>query len=257
VQRHSCLAAFLPALGHVCGLVALLCGTPIAGLTDPVQASDLQRSTDIAAAGAKKALRIALNQGRDTSKLQERFFEFYEGKIVSAPRLHPETFARGQIGPLPPFTVLQVLGLNEMLVSVDSEVFKLRDVATAEVADDQTMQPSYFFFVHTTETYNTVRGVTKTVYVLEPAKSRVPSVNPTWIYPWYARKDEVVVVGEFKVIDGTNAVFDVRRQQSSVPLTKFTRGDRDLTRLIMSRYPHEKRHTKSQATPAAPTVGID
>jgi len=212
---------------------------------------------------------IALNNGGDIAEPRENFFGFYEGKLVSAYRLDPETFSRGQIGSLPPFEVEQVLGPREMLVSIDSDFFKLRDVATDDVADDQNLHLKGLFFVCETETYNTVIGGTNTVYVLEPAGARTPKVEATRVYPWYSRKNEIVVTGEFKFIDEPNATFLVDGQEVSVPLIKFSRGDRDLMRIIAQRYPHDKAPAKSPETvpdnvpgkspenPAPQPVGID
>lgn len=202
---------------------------------------------------------IALNQGAESSQLRDRFFEFYEGKIVSAERLHPESFETGQIGPLPPFKVVQVLGPNQMLVSIDSGVFKLNDVATADVANRQTIRLNGFFLVQQTETYETVAGGTNTVYILEPAKGKMPEVKPCRVYPWYNRKDEVVVVGEFTGINGPNAVFVVNGQESSVPLIKFTRGDRDLMRILEDRYPKDpgEQQAKEPEVPVRRAVGLD
>ena len=116
---------------------------------------------------------------------------------MSAGRLNPKTFSIGRIGPLPSFEVIQVLGPNEMLASIDSSVFKLRGVSTADVADGQSIRPTDFFSVRTTETYDTVAGATKTVYVLE-LSGRMPEVKPTRVYDWYNTNDKVVITGEFK-----------------------------------------------------------
>jgi hypothetical protein len=246
-------------------IVALLCVPPGSIWLHCATASDLQRSTDQAAIKAKRVLCIALNQGGPTADLKKDFLSFYEGKIVSASRLHPPSFSTGQIGPLPSFKVLQVQGPNEMLVSVESFIFKLRNMSTADVADDQILRSTNFFLVSTTETYNTVAGATNTVYVLEPARDKMPQVKPTRIYPWYNRKDEEVITGEFKTIDGPNAVFLVREQESTVPLTKFTPGDRALMRILMDEYPQdtppdrpqERPRLQKNDTPAAIPVGID
>lgn len=226
-----------------------------------VHAADLQASTDRAALKAKADLCIALNRGGASAELKEKFFAFYEGKIVSAGVLHPETFSIGQIGPLPSFEVMQILGPNEMLASIDSSVFKLRNISTADMADGQRIRPPDFFLVRTTDTYNTVAGATKTVYVLELAKGQMPNVKPTRVYPWFNRKDEVVITGEFKTIDGPNAVFLVNGQEESERLTKFTPGDRALMRILLDRYPQEKppetpENKPVEKAPALP-VGID
>ncbi len=247
--------ALTPTATALAAFVAILASAS----AEPCLASDLQKSTDRAAVAAKKRLCIALNQGVESSQLRDRFFEFYEGQIVSAERLHPESFQTGQIGPLPPFEVLQVLGPNQMLASIDSGIFKLNDVATADVANRQTIRLDDFFIVRETETYATVAGSTNTVYILEPAKGEIPAVKPTRVYPWYNRKDEVMVVGEFTSINGPNAVFVVNGQESSIPLTKFTRGDRDLMRILQDRYSKEDRDPPAkQPGAAAPMpVGLD
>jgi hypothetical protein len=225
----------------------------------PCLASDLQKSTNRAAVAAKKKLCISLNQGAESSQLRDRFFEFYEGQIVSAERLHPETFETGQIGPLSPFRVIQVLGPDQMLVSIDSGIFKLNQVATADVANRQTIRLDDFFLVRGTETYETVAGGTNTVYILEPAKGKMPAVKPSRVYPWYNRKDEVVVVGEFTGINGPNAVFAVNGQESSIPLIKFSRGDRDLMRIIADRYFKEDTEPQAREPEASARrpVGLD
>lgn len=251
-----------PGIGVV---IALLCALSPCGLTETLLASDLQASTDSAAADAKRDLCIALNRDQDSSQLREKFFEFYEGKIVSARQLHPDTFQTGQIGPLPRFKVAQVLGPNETLASIGSRMFKLKEFSTADVADDQTLLLKSFFVVRGTETYDTVAGSTNTVYVLEPATDKLPAVKPSRVYPWYNRKDEVVVTGEFTLVRGSKAVFLVDGQEVSVPLTKFTPGDRDLMRMIMDRYPATKSPDKANEAlpqkapekPAPQPVGID
>jgi hypothetical protein len=225
----------------------------------PCLASDLQKSTNKAAVEAKKTLCIALNQGAESSQLREKFFQFYEGKIVSAERLHPETFETGQIGPLPPFRVIQVLGPTQMLVSIDSGIFKLNQVVTADVANGQTIRPDYFFLVRETETYETVVGGTNTVYILEPAKGKMPPVTPCRVYPWFNRRDEVVVVGELRDINGPNAAFVVNGQESSIPLSKFSRGDRDLMRILVDRYSKDEGEPQAREPEAAARqpVGLD
>lgn len=259
-QRH-----FFHALHGIGIVLSLLCGLPHCGFTGTLRASDLQASTDRAAADAKRDLCIALNRDQESSQLTEKFFEFYEGKIVSARQLHPDTFQTGQIGPLPRFRVTQVLGPNETLAAVGSKMFKLKEFSTADVADDQTLLLKTFFVVRGTETYDTVAGSTNTVYILEPEKGKLPAVKPTRVYPWYNRKDEVVVTGEFTIVRGSKAVFLVGGQEVSVPLTKFTPGDRDLMRMIMDRYPptkspdkaHEMPPQKAPEKPAPQPVGID
>jgi hypothetical protein len=256
---------FFHALRGIGMMISLLCSLPLSPLTATSRASDLQASTDSAAANAKRDLCIALNRGQDSSQFTEKFFEFYEGKIVSARQLHPDTFQTGQIGPLPRFRVAQVLGPNETLASINSMMFKLKEFSTNDVADDQTLLLKTFFVVRGTETYETVAGSTNTVYVLEPAKGKLPAVKPTRVYPWYNRKDEIVVTGEFTTVQASKAVFLVDGREVSVPLTKFTPGDRDLMRMIMDRYPPTKSPDKADEAPpqkapekAAPQpVGID
>jgi len=242
-------------------MVALLWVSPLSVSTDAAMAADLQSSTDSAAVEAKKNLCIALNRGGSIAELKEKFFEFYDGKIVSARYMRPETFRIGQVGPVSTFKVVQVVGPNEMLASIDGKMFKIKGVSTADMADDQLIRLTDFFSVRTTETYNTVAGSTNTVYVLEPARGKMPEVKPSRVYPWFNKKDEVVITGEFKTINGPNAVFIVDGQESKVPLTKFTRGDRDVMRVILDRYPQEKPEDKPQdkATekPRPQPVGID
>ena len=230
-------------------MIALLCVSPLSATKDTVQAADLQTSTDRAAVEAKRELCIELNQGAASPELEQAFFAFYEGKIVSAKRLHPETFQIGQIGPLPPIRVVQVLGPAEMLASIESGVFKLKGSSTADVADGQTIRLTDFFFVRDTERYDTVVGSTKTVYVLEQAAGKLPQVKPSRVYPWYNKKNEVAVDGEFKGINGFEAIFSVGGQESSVPLSKFTRGDRELLRIIAKRYPQANPQEKSEKKP--------
>ena len=245
-------------------MVALLCVSPLSVYKDAAQASDLQTSTERAALNAKKDLCIALNRDKSSpelKQLKQTFFDFYEGKLVSAGRLNPKTFSIGRIGPLPSFEVIQVLGPNEMLASIDSSVFKLRGVSTADVADGQSIRRTDFFSVRTTETYDTVAGATKTVYVLELSKGRMPEVKPTRVYEWYNTKDEVVITGEFKTINGPKAVFLVNGQELSERLMKFTPGDRALMRLLMEQYPQDTPEEKQPKKPAekspASPVGID
>ena len=244
LMRHAC------HLGIPCVIsrVALVYGLTLIVSTAIALGADLQSSTDSAAIEAKRNLCIALNRGTAASELKENFLAFYEGKVVSAKRLQPETFRIGQIGPLPAFNVVQVLGPNEMLVSITGKLFKMREVSTADMADDQSVRMTDFFTVRGTETYNTVAGSTNTVYVLELARGKMPAVMPTRVYPWYNRNDEVVITGELKAIEGPKAVFLVDGQESSVPLTKFTRGDREVMRLLMDRYPQEKPQEKPKET---------
>jgi hypothetical protein len=246
-------------------MLAMVCMTWLFVQLHLVEASDLQRSTDSAAIESKRSLCVALNRGTASPELKQLFFAFYEGKIVSASRLHPDTMSIGQIGPLNAFKVLQVLGPNELLASIDARVFKMRGVSTADMADQQIVRLADFFVVGNTETYDTVGGSTNTVYVLEPAEGRMPKVLPTRVYPWYNRNDEVVVSGEFKGIEGPNAVFSVEGHETRVQLTKFTRGDRGLMRILMDRYPREEPVEKPAEKPAgtppkrppAQPVGID
>jgi len=154
-----------------------------------------------------------------------------------------------------------------MLVSTGSGMLKLRDVSTADVADDQSLRLEGFFLVRETETYATVLGGSNTVYVLVPAGDKIDPINATRVYPWYNRKNEVVVTGEFQRIEGANAIFLVDGGDSAVPLTKFTRGDRDLMRMLMDRYPQappqkdpeaEPKKETEETSPATPQpAGID
>ncbi len=243
------------------GLLGTLGSAFVLSENATVLASDLQRSTDSAAVEAKRDLCIALNRGSDSSELREAFFAFYEGKLVSARKLHPKTFSIGQIGPLPALDVRQVLGPQTMLASIDYQMFQLREYSTADVADGQTITVKGFFLVQETTSYDTVAGSTKTVYVLVPAGSRTPTVKATRVFPWYNKKNEVEVYGEFKFIDGTRAVFVENGTETRVAMTEFTRGDRELLRILADRYPREQRDEKNQEKPikkpAAPAVTID
>jgi hypothetical protein len=215
-----------------------VCFSATAVICSAVHASDLQESTNQAAAEAKRDLCIAINRGADESDLAENFFAYYEGKRVAARFLNPATFSIGQVGPLPRFEVRQVQGPTKMLVAIDSGMFLVDKVPTTDVADGQNVQLRDWFYVRETETYVTVAGGTKTVYVLEPSsKDRHSGVKASRVFPWYNKNDEVVVQGEFKRIEGKKAVFSVNRQESSYALTKFTPGDQKLLRMLAERYP--------------------
>jgi len=79
------------------------------------------------------------------------------------------------------------------------------------------------------------------------------------VYPWYSRKDEGVVVGEFTGINGPNAVFAANGQESSISLSKFTRGDRELMRILNDRYSKEDGASQAKEPEAATRrpVGLD
>lgn len=235
----SLVHAFLGAWG------ALTCPAAAMG-------SDVQRATDESAVEAKTALCMALNRKQETGPLTQKFFDFYEGKTIAAPRLNPETFRTGQIGPIKNFRVLQVTERNKMLASANGGIFFLEDVSTADIADGQSVSPSGWFRVCQTETYTTVAGGTKTVYVLKPCPNTdLPKVTATRAYPWYDKKDNVVVTGEFKRIEGAKAVFVVNGVEEAHALSKFTQGDRDLLRMIWKRYsPDEPASSVPQAEQA-------
>jgi hypothetical protein len=111
-------------------------------------------------------------------------------------------------------------------------------VPTQDVADGQNVQLRDWFYVRETETYATVAGGTKTVYVLEPcSKEKHSDVKASRVFPWYNTKDEVVVTGEFKRIEGSKAIFSVNGHESEYALTKFTRGDRKVLKMLAERYP--------------------
>lgn len=211
-------------------------------ITLPVaMGSDVQRSTDESAVKAKKALCMALNQKQDTGQLATRFFDFYEGKTISSRYLDPRTFRTGQIGPISSFKVVQVVTRDRMLAKIDGGMFFVEGVSTADIADDQDISPKQWFQVCETETYTTVANFAKTVYVLRPCPdSQLPKVTATRAYPWYDKKDNVVVTGELKRIEGAKAVFVVNGVEEAHALSKFTQGDRDLLRMIWKRYPPEE-----------------
>ena len=220
--------------------LALLCLWASTGFTAKLLGADLQAATNEAAIEAKQSLCMALNQRRDTARLERQFFEFYEGQRIAGPRLHPRTFRIGEIGPIPAFDVVQVVGPDKMLVSVGSGMFFLENVRTADVADGQSISPTDWYQVGGTETYDTVAGSTKTVYVLKPCpEGKLPKVAATRVFPWYDKKDDVVVIGEFKAIDASRAVFLVNGTEERHALSKFTPGDRELLRMLSKRYPAE------------------
>jgi hypothetical protein len=201
---------------------------------------------------AKKALCMALNQKQDTGRLAARFFDFYEGKTISSRYLNPQTFRTGQIGPISSFEVVQVVSRDRMLAKIDGGMFFVEGVSTVDIADDQDISPKQWFQVCETETYTTVANFAKTVYVLRPCPdSQLPKVTATRAYPWYDKKDNVVVTGEFKRIEGSKAVFDVDGVEETHALSKFTQGDRDVLRMIWKRYPPDEPASPApQATPS-------
>lgn len=203
--------------------------------------SDVQRATNESAVEAKTALCMALNRKQETGQLTKQFFDFYEGKTIVAPRLSPQTFRTGQIGPIPDFEVRQVTERNKMLVSINGGICFLEDASTADIADGQSVTPSGWFRVCQTETYTTVAGSTKTVYILKPCPdTELPKVTVPRAFPWYDKKDNIVVTGEFKRIEGAKAVFAVNGVEEAHGLSKFTQGDRDLLRMIWKRYPPDE-----------------
>ena len=214
--------------------------------------SDVQRSTDESAVEAKKALCMALNQKQDTSRLATLFFDFYEGKTISSRYLNPQTFRTGQLGPISSFEVVQVVSPDRMLARIDGGMFFVEGVPTVDIADDQDISPKQWFQVCETETYTTVANFAKTVYVLRPCPdSKLPKITATRTYPWYDKKDNVVLTGEFKRIEGSKAVFAVDGVEETHALSKFTQGDRDVLRMIWKRYPpDEPASTAPQATPS-------
>jgi hypothetical protein len=250
-------AAQISPNGFLDLLIAVLCAFAFCNAAELARASDPQRSTDEAAIDAKKELCIALNRGQTATPLKEKFFEFYEGKRVVAQRLGPDTFRVGQVGLLSNVRVVQVQGPNKMLVSMGDGIFLLDNVATADVADGQNVSPQSWFYVRETETYETVAGGTKTVYVLTPCPNeKKPRVSPTRVYPWYDKKDEVVVTGEFKKLDGSKAIFSVNGQERAHALSKFTSGDRALLRLLGERYPPDPAQENRSEKPS-PVLTLD
>lgn len=212
------------------------------------QTSEIQKATDEAAMEAKRDLCVVLYElhrprpavpkeqlESDLPQLKEKFFAFYDGKRIAARYLSPATFSKGQVGPLRPFTVAQITGPKEMHVTIDYDRFILTGMATADLADGQNFRSSEYWHVRETETYTTAINTTKTVYVLEPAGDKVPRVQPTRIYPWYDTKNKVLVVGEFKALEGNEAIFSSDGTQATYPLSKLAHGDRDLIRLLSER----------------------
>jgi hypothetical protein len=212
-------------------------------------AEDMQSTTDMAAVKAKAALCMALHElhrsrpSRSKSEIESEipdlkklFFEFYEGQRVAADSLYPNTFRTGQVGPLPTFEIVQVVGENEMHAMIGSGRFIIRGVSTADFADGQTCRSSRFWHVCGTESYETVSGGSKKVYVLQLAENQMLKVQPTRSYPWYDTKNKVLVVGELKAIDGSKVVFLSAGEEKTFPLSKFAAGDRDLLRVLWDRY---------------------
>ncbi len=227
VSRSKVTRLFLVAVATLVGHIAV--------------GSDVQRATDEAAVKAKKALCMALNQKEDTSRLARRFFDLYEGKAISSRFLHPETFRTGQIGPISQFKVVQVTGRDRMIARVGDGVFFVQGLSTVDIATDQNIDPNGWFRVGETETYTTVAGFARTVYVLQPCPaSQLPNVKATRAYPWYDKKDKVVLTGEFKRMEGLQAVFEVDGVEETHAISKFTQGDRDLLRMLASRYPQDE-----------------
>ncbi len=258
--------AFLPRqrlFPSVAALVVVAVSvSPLAVSLNDSLASGLQATTDEAAVKAKHRLCIAINRGTEVSGLKETFFAFYDGTMVSARQMHPNQFRPGRVGPLPPFKVQQVTGPKEMLASIDSKFFKLSGIETDDVADDQVLRLDTFFVVGETETYDTVIGGTNTVFVLRPAgKESMGDVKATHVFPWYDRRDNVVIVGEFLGIEGANAIFHADGGETTVPLGKFTRGDRELMRILADRYPQKTPPQEGSASPpqkpAPKPVGLD
>lgn len=247
-----------------CGL-AVLCGSISLIAFNPSLASEVQQATNRAAIEAKRELCVALNNRKqngggddeELSRLKNNFFAFYEGTRVAANSLSPARFRIGQIGPLPSFRVMQVLGPNRMLATIGSHIFIVKDVNTGDVANGQDIALRSFFYVLGTDTYNTVGGSTNTVYVLEPAGNRINGTNASRVYPWYNRTNEVVVTGEFREINGSKAVFLVNGHETSFSLTKFTAGDRELMRVLADRYPAEKPAEKPTEKPPEKRTRID
>lgn len=233
--RPSRLAVFFSFLHAFLGTWAAI-GYPV-----HVMGSDVQRATHESAVEAKTALCMALNRKQETGPLTQQFFDFYDGKTIAAPRLNPQTFRTGQIGPIREFEVRQVTEPNKMLVSIAGGICFLEGVSTADIADGQSISPSGWFRVCQTETYTTVAGGTKTVYVLKPCPNTdLPKVTAPRVFPWYDKKDNIVVTGEFKRIEGAKAVFAVNGVDEAHALSKFTPGDRDLLRMIWRRYPPDE-----------------
>lgn len=211
-------------------------------------ASDLQAATDEAAVKAKAGLCIAIyelerpRQSRSKAEIQKEvsgrekeFFAFHDGKMKSARFLDPAVFSRGQIGPLRAYEVQQIVSRDELHATIGRHRFVLRGISTEDMAVGQSFSSKVWWRVSGTETYDTVAGGTNTVFVLEPAGDSVPRVEASRNYPWYGTKNEVVVTGEFKRIEGPKAVFRVGEHEQSVPLSKFAKGDRALIRLLWSR----------------------
>jgi hypothetical protein len=129
-------------------------------------------------------------------------------------------------------------------------IFLLDNVATADVADGQNVSPQSWFYVRETETYETVAGGTKTVYVLTPCPNeKKPRVSPT-------RVNDTATTGEFKKLDGSKAIFSVNGQERAHALSKFTSGDRALLRLLGERYPPDPAQENRSEKPS-PVLTLD
>lgn len=211
-------------------------------------ASDLQSATDEAAVEAKSKLCIALYELERAAStrmkaeiraalpdLEKKFFDFHDGKVKAARFLNPAVFSRGQIGPLPAYEVQQIVSRNEFHAMIGRHRFIMRGISTDDMAVGQSFNSKVWWRVTGTETYDTVAGATNTVFILEPAGDSVPKVEASRQYPWYGTRNEVVVTGEFKRIDGPNVFFRVGDREESIALSKFAKGDRALIRLLSAR----------------------
>ena len=128
-----------------------------------------------------------------------------------------------------------------MLARVSDGLFFIEGLSTVDIADDQVIAPTEWFQVGETETYTTVAGFARTVYVLKPCPaSQLPKVTATRAYPWYDKKDKVVLTGEFKRMEGLQVVFSVDGVEETHAISKFTQGDRDLLRMLSNRYPQDE-----------------
>jgi hypothetical protein len=234
--------------------------SPLAVSPRDTRASDLQATTDKAAVEAKKKLCIALNGGADAEGLKEAFLAYYEGKKVSAKRMYPGTFSTGEVGPLPPFEVRRVMGPKEMLAEIDSQLFKLSGFDTDDVANGQVLKLNTFFVVQKTETSRTVAGGTS-VFVLKPADKEIREITATRVYPWYSRENKVVITGELVRIEGPYAFFMTVGGERKVLLGKFTRGDREVMRMLVERHLHDQSQQEPPESPpqdrVSKPVGLD
>jgi hypothetical protein len=85
----------------------------------------------------------------------------------------------GAVRQLGPVEILQVLGPTEALITfrqgehyskVLDQIFWLKDISTAKMADGQPFRFEDCVIVEGTKTYTTAAGATRTVFVLRPAK---------------------------------------------------------------------------------------